>query len=101
MLKSELEAKRLYCPLTFNSSTQHVNTPCVASNCMAWRWGHDRASPEPVEVRPLTPQGEEKCPPGFTYRADRESKTRGEWIRHEYTPQGYCGLAGHPQLAML
>ena len=81
MLLSEEEAKTKWCPFArcnINNvsanrfaGAPYDNSLCIASQCMAWRWGHK-------EVDHIT----------------RGEPTQWSTIDLEQTDKGFCGLAG-------
>ncbi len=74
MLLAEEKARQQWCPVAMVGMNRAMPakgggkecTRCIASNCMAWRWGDGEFSDEPPHVR-------------------RPLKDRR---------RGYCGLAG-------
>ena len=76
---TEEEAKLKFCPMTFSGSSE--GSSCVASNCMAWRWGESLF--EPIGGQKVLREG-------------ARSKIVPNDDRLE-TPRGYCGLAGRPE----
>lgn len=83
MLLTEDEAKQKWCPhimycqnpsqvSAFEALPLMVNSACVASLCMAWRWDNDK----PCEEAP-------------SYEHPKGQMT---WVK-----VGYCGLSGRPR----
>lgn len=79
---TEDEAKTKWCPfarvyefgnresaITAGVGLMPINSNCIASQCMAWRWGAP--------------------PTGWLEHATAEQ-------RKTYRPHGFCGLAGKP-----
>jgi len=74
---------------------------CRASECMAWRWGADRRSPECIDTSDA-----DACPDGEGWEVSTEylkAVERGtkpnhftRWVRRRLTPTGYCEKAGKP-----
>lgn len=65
-------------------------SPCIASSCMAWRWGY--------ETERRHPAGPDDPDPPVDEGWERYTGTYGapdywaRWVRD----RGYCGLAGSP-----
>ena len=94
-MMTEAEAKKKWCPhirITTGvhdsmSITNRCDTPtmtdCIASECMAWRWGGGKLTKEQFDE----------------LRADGLSIFEAaQWQKDnvESTTHGYCGLAGKP-----
>ena len=67
---TEDEAYEKQCHLRFGGTYPEMNRPCIASQCMAWRWVRTHIN------NPDDPGGD-LIPSSRTY--------------------GYCGLAGRPE----
>jgi hypothetical protein len=82
MLVTEREAGERRCP-----HRGYMGEPsgfCLASMCMAWRWG-----PPVTEEAPAVEGGP---PPGDGW----SFIGGGFYMRRTTNPRGYCGLAGNP-----
>lgn len=71
--------------------TQTAAYRCIASSCMAWRWGAPQrettwTSGEPPEGDDWTAPTDEKQRPGDSVR----------WERSVTIRRGFCGLGGRP-----
>ena len=92
---TELDAQKLWCPLARENLTEDypanrltsrdmsVRSVCIASKCMAWRWGSGEDGWTHV-----TPTGEKFC--ASTMESLKKAEAQG------FTPLGYCGLGGRP-----
>jgi hypothetical protein len=76
-MHTEADAQKKWCPHMNFSHNSHGRGQCIASECMAWRWGL-KPNPE-YEPNPMSfyPGGAPA-----SHIEDRE--------------HGYCGLAGRP-----
>ena len=100
---TEEEAEKYWCPFassrmlvipkgrdSFHLNTamregsDHPDTACVASNCMAWRW---KQIPNPNWTAPDMN--------GFTW-PNRQNPLSVTPYAIDSTTDGYCGLAGRP-----
>lgn len=98
MLLTEEEAKKKWCPETGEEK-------CIASGCMAWRWGEksyqfrilDSTQTTKKEKKELEKEGW-KLIHREVNKKDPYSNT-WTWRRPmpDGTDRGYCGLAGKPE----
>lgn len=105
---TEEEAKTKWCPFArifpageFYQSTNGADLPsltaddmrplsrCIASACMAWRWGEDERG-EILEEKAAVP-GTYLPGPDWDFDLPRDAWVLRARIRH-----GHCGLAGKP-----
>jgi hypothetical protein len=72
-MNTEEQAKAKWCPFGNRDDGDNPVTFCIASECMAWRWGERLES-------------------------EREAYMRGTDLRRtlQSTTDGYCGLVGTP-----
>ena len=85
-LLTEVEAMARACCAREDPS---VYDPCIASRCMAWRWG-----PE-IESFVYDVVGEDPPATGGWERYWNTEKGQAEWRRYG-TTRGFCGRAGAP-----
>ena len=96
MFVTEVEAKKMTCPVGMANQTVPVTGYCVASKCMAWRWGNKEYKKIKDEPCPDCPDiiGPKYC--------DRcmEEETYGRKQEFEIINRGYCVLARRPSNQM-
>lgn len=84
MLVTEEEAGKRRCP-----NHSYMGEPhgfCLASMCMAWRWGP-----------PVVDQvGGGDPPDGEGWVCSYDSRGQPIWLRETQGSRGFCGLAGNP-----
>lgn len=85
MLTTEDEAKGKWCPHRAPPDEHSDITPCLASQCQAWRWGT-----RGYEYKDPTQSGD--TPPGEGWKIHQTTK----YWRRKIPREGYCGLAGDP-----
>lgn len=86
MLLAETEAQLKFCPL----KSDYIGEPqcrCVASHCMAWRWGAPL-----IERSDIEKSAADGWKPATYFDHARGAEAR-RWER-ETAKRGYCGLAG-------
>lgn len=97
---TEAEAGKKWCPRQLMSETGADE--CIASHCMAWRWGpRDQFDYTQGAVVPDI-NGPHVPPPGDGWVEHGEpTLASGQgwyqtWRRRPLDNRGFCGLAGHP-----
>jgi len=108
-MKTEEEARKCWCPFARSDSAPGGSynrdyqggggklCMCIASGCMAWRWGNEQTTVE-VDRTQDASWKEALQRQGWscerTYRSD-DGRVEYE-MRLVQAPSGFCGLAGEP-----
>ena len=95
----ESEAKEKWCPFY---EKENRNAKCITSKCMAWRWTK-KGQDEKFEFTETSLTGDPNIPVHWGWKQKEVKSNSIIWMRKNTSfveGEGFCGLAGHPNLAI-
>lgn len=99
MSVNEKEAKTMWCPWVRERGGSNIDSACIASECMMWRWTVPGSKEKFDRVKtPLIGEEADRAR-SSGYRIVKEDNNWIYWERkvsNHKEGEGYCGLAGNP-----